>query len=171
MLLLIICFCSQKPHLLWDEICRADASAGSYSGGQQESVQPRHQPHSTVIWSVRPPNGRTWTLTSYPFYWEMCHCTCFTTLLSCFLQGTSEKDRPCLTCGKNLADCLGHYGYLDLELPCFHVGYFKATIGILQAGFLQSTLEHKLMAVSSSCTPLSNRRCPHSNLLLPHVSR
>lgn len=52
------------------------------------------------------------------------------------LQGTSEKDRPCLTCGKNLADCLGHYGYLDLELPCFHVGYFKATIGILQAGLM-----------------------------------
>uniref|UniRef100_A0A6Q2XTY3 DNA-directed RNA polymerase subunit n=1 Tax=Esox lucius TaxID=8010 RepID=A0A6Q2XTY3_ESOLU len=47
-------------------------------------------------------------------------------------MGTSEKDRPCETCGKNLADCLGHYGYLDLELPCFHVGYFKAIIGILQ---------------------------------------
>ncbi|XP_077310097.1 DNA-directed RNA polymerase III subunit RPC1 isoform X1 [Lithobates pipiens] len=47
-------------------------------------------------------------------------------------MGTSEKDRPCQTCGKNLADCLGHYGYLDLELPCFHVGYFKAVIGILQ---------------------------------------
>uniref|UniRef100_A0A8B9HLT1 DNA-directed RNA polymerase subunit n=1 Tax=Astyanax mexicanus TaxID=7994 RepID=A0A8B9HLT1_ASTMX len=47
-------------------------------------------------------------------------------------MGTSEKDRPCETCGKNLADCLGHYGYLDLELPCFHIGYFKATIGILQ---------------------------------------
>uniref|UniRef100_A0A8C7K497 DNA-directed RNA polymerase subunit n=1 Tax=Oncorhynchus kisutch TaxID=8019 RepID=A0A8C7K497_ONCKI len=47
-------------------------------------------------------------------------------------MGTSEKDRPCDTCGKNLADCLGHYGYLDLEMPCFHVGYFKATIGILQ---------------------------------------
>ncbi|XP_073684076.1 DNA-directed RNA polymerase III subunit RPC1-like [Garra rufa] len=47
-------------------------------------------------------------------------------------MGTSEKDRPCETCGKNLADCLGHYGYLDLELPCFHIGYFKAIIGILQ---------------------------------------
>ncbi|MCJ8738885.1 hypothetical protein PDJAM_G00040890 [Pangasius djambal] len=46
--------------------------------------------------------------------------------------GTSEKDRGCETCGKNLADCLGHYGYVDLELPCFHVGYFKAIIGILQ---------------------------------------
>ncbi|KAF2982903.1 hypothetical protein EK904_005838 [Melospiza melodia maxima] len=47
-------------------------------------------------------------------------------------MGTSEKDRPCETCGKSLADCLGHYGYIDLELPCFHVGYFKAVIGILQ---------------------------------------
>nr|XP_033798341.1 DNA-directed RNA polymerase III subunit RPC1 isoform X2 [Geotrypetes seraphini] len=47
-------------------------------------------------------------------------------------MGTSEKDRPCETCGKNLADCLGHYGYIDLELPCFHIGYFKAVIGILQ---------------------------------------
>ncbi|KAL7990270.1 hypothetical protein Chor_013700 [Crotalus horridus] len=47
-------------------------------------------------------------------------------------KGTSEKDRPCKTCGKNLAECLGHYGYIDLELPCFHVGYFKAVIGILQ---------------------------------------
>lgn len=47
-------------------------------------------------------------------------------------KGTSEKDRPCETCGKNLADCLGHYGYIDLELPCFHVGYFRAVIGILQ---------------------------------------
>ncbi|KAG9345940.1 hypothetical protein JZ751_007755 [Albula glossodonta] len=55
-------------------------------------------------------------------------------------MGTSEKDRPCETCGKNLADCLGHYGYLDLELPCFHVGYFKAIIGILQASRISRPL-------------------------------
>lgn len=51
-------------------------------------------------------------------------------------KGTSEKDRPCETCGKSLADCLGHYGYIDLELPCFHVGYFKAVIGILQVNMI-----------------------------------
>lgn len=39
----------QKPHLFWDEICRADASAGSYPGGQQESVQPGHQSHTTGL--------------------------------------------------------------------------------------------------------------------------
>lgn len=65
----------------------------------------------------------------------MSTCITLTAVLLCFLQGTSEKDRPCLTCGKILADCLGHYGYLDLELPCFHIGYFKAIIGVLQASF------------------------------------
>ena len=42
------------------------------------------------------------------------------------------KDRSCETCGKALADCVGHYGYLDLELPIFHVGFFRSTIVILQ---------------------------------------
>nr|XP_032834584.1 DNA-directed RNA polymerase III subunit RPC1 isoform X1 [Petromyzon marinus] len=47
-------------------------------------------------------------------------------------MGTSDKERPCLSCSKSLADCPGHFGFLDLELPCFHVGYFKALIGVLQ---------------------------------------
>ena len=50
----------------------------------------------------------------------------------CNLQGTSQKDSSCDTCGKALADCIGHYGYIDLELPVFHVGYFRSTIVILQ---------------------------------------
>ena len=47
-------------------------------------------------------------------------------------MGTSNKLKDCVTCGKNLADCVGHYGYVDLELPCFHAGYFKACISVLQ---------------------------------------
>eukprot|EP00731_Ephydatia_muelleri_P022715 Em0015g298a len=47
-------------------------------------------------------------------------------------MGTSQKDSPCETCGKPLADCIGHYGYIDLELPVFHVGYFRSTIIMLQ---------------------------------------
>lgn len=64
--------------------------------------------------------------------------TCFSLYMFVpfLLKGTSEKDRPCETCGKSLADCLGHYGYIDLELPCFHVGYFKAVIGILQVNMV-----------------------------------
>ncbi|KAK9891975.1 hypothetical protein WA026_017458 [Henosepilachna vigintioctopunctata] len=46
--------------------------------------------------------------------------------------GTNSKDSPCQTCGKNINDCVGHFGYIDLELPVFHVGYFKSIINILQ---------------------------------------
>lgn len=34
---------------------------------------------------------------------------------------------------KKLQDCNGHFGYISLELPCFHIGYFKAIISVLQA--------------------------------------
>jgi DNA-directed RNA polymerase III subunit RPC1 len=47
-------------------------------------------------------------------------------------KGTSEKDKKCETCGQELATCIGHYGYIDLELPVFHVGYFRVCINILQ---------------------------------------
>ncbi|CAH2321712.1 DNA-directed RNA polymerase III subunit RPC1 isoform X1 [Pelobates cultripes] len=73
-------------------------------------------------------------------------------------MGTSEKDRPCLTCGKNLADCLGHYGYLDLELPCFHVGYFKAVIGILQ--MICKTCSHIMLTVEERKQFLDNLKRP-----------
>lgn len=44
----------------------------------------------------------------------------------------SVKDAKCETCGKGLTECVGHFGYIDLELPVFHVGYFKAVITVLQ---------------------------------------
>jgi len=49
-----------------------------------------------------------------------------------YFQGTNQKDADCATCGKGLNDCIGHYGYIDLELPVFHVGYFRAVISVLQ---------------------------------------
>ncbi len=47
-------------------------------------------------------------------------------------MGTSQKDQGCLTCGRGLSDCPGHFGYINLELPVFHVGYFRAIIQVLQ---------------------------------------
>lgn len=47
-------------------------------------------------------------------------------------KGTNSKDAPCQTCGKGIHECVGHYGYIDLELPVFHIGYFKCIINILQ---------------------------------------
>jgi len=48
-------------------------------------------------------------------------------------MGTSQKDFNCTTCGKGLSDCVGHFGYVNLELPVYHVGYFRATIQVLQS--------------------------------------
>ena len=36
------------------------------------------------------------------------------------------------TSSKKLSDCAGHFGFIQLELPVFHVGYFRHTIVILQ---------------------------------------
>lgn len=31
-----------------------------------------------------------------------------------------------------MADCAGHFGFINLQLPVYHAGYFKHTITILQ---------------------------------------
>lgn len=47
--------------------------------------------------------------------------------------GVSDKVSTCATCKRKLVDCVGHYGYIDLALPCFHMGFIKHTLNILQA--------------------------------------
>ncbi|KII96076.1 hypothetical protein PLICRDRAFT_130272 [Plicaturopsis crispa FD-325 SS-3] len=46
--------------------------------------------------------------------------------------GTTEKNAFCETCGLSSVDCVGHYAYIKLVVPVFHIGYFKHTIAILQ---------------------------------------
>lgn len=42
------------------------------------------------------------------------------------------KDAFCETCGQKMQECAGHWGYLKLVLPIFHIGYFRPVINILQ---------------------------------------
>jgi len=46
--------------------------------------------------------------------------------------GISDKMAHCKTCYKKLTDCAGHFGYIQLELPVFHAGFFKHTLTIMQ---------------------------------------
>jgi DNA-directed RNA polymerase III subunit RPC1 len=46
--------------------------------------------------------------------------------------GISDKSATCFTCGERLDRCTGHFGYVKLELPVLHVGYFKAIQTTLQ---------------------------------------
>lgn len=46
--------------------------------------------------------------------------------------GVSNKNKKCATCGLQLKDCAGHFGYIKLPLPVFHQGYFTAILKTLQ---------------------------------------
>lgn len=48
-----------------------------------------------------------------------------------FVLNDPDASARC-SCSKPLADCSGHYGFIKLELPVFHIGYFKHTLTILQ---------------------------------------
>lgn len=46
-------------------------------------------------------------------------------------MGTSNQSTKCETCHRQLKDCNGHFGYVKLALPAFHVGFLKKIIEIL----------------------------------------
>lgn len=47
-------------------------------------------------------------------------------------MGTSDKGGSCGTCHMSMAECVGHYAYIKLVLPVYHIGYFRACITMLQ---------------------------------------
>ena len=47
--------------------------------------------------------------------------------------GVSNKVAKCETCQRGLQDCAGHYGYIPLSLPVFHIGFLRHTLMLLQA--------------------------------------
>ncbi|KAK4989025.1 DNA-directed RNA polymerase III subunit C1 (rpo31) [Elasticomyces elasticus] len=47
-------------------------------------------------------------------------------------MGVSTKNGTCRTCNEPLRDCNGHFGTIKLALPCFHIGYLKKVIDMLQ---------------------------------------
>jgi len=46
--------------------------------------------------------------------------------------GVCTKSDLCQTCGSNYVECPGHFGYIKLELPVYHIGFFKHVLMILQ---------------------------------------
>jgi DNA-directed RNA polymerase III subunit RPC1 len=46
--------------------------------------------------------------------------------------GVSDKVSSCATCHRKLVDCAGHFGYIKLALPVFHIGFLKHTLNFLQ---------------------------------------
>ncbi|CAF0768130.1 unnamed protein product [Didymodactylos carnosus] len=46
--------------------------------------------------------------------------------------GVCGANRTCETCFQDVNKCLGHFGYIDLQLPVFHIGFFRSIIVVLQ---------------------------------------
>lgn len=46
-------------------------------------------------------------------------------------MGVSSNNARCETCDRAVKDCNGHFGYVELALPAFHIGFLKKIIEVL----------------------------------------
>src|SRR3989338_9697182 len=66
--------------------------------------------------------------------------------------GVIDPGLRCKTCGGNLRDCMGHFGYLDLARPVIHLKYADVILGFLrclckECGKLLTDKQTKLTSV------------------------
>ncbi|KAK2643222.1 hypothetical protein Ddye_024985 [Dipteronia dyeriana] len=52
-------------------------------------------------------------------------------LLDCRMGPANKKASKCTTCHGDFGDCPGHYGYVNLALPVYNVGYMATILNIL----------------------------------------
>ncbi|KAL0211790.1 hypothetical protein RCL1_005416 [Eukaryota sp. TZLM3-RCL] len=48
-------------------------------------------------------------------------------------MGTTDRDIRCETCSGSMSDCPGHFGYVNLVEPVFHMGFITSIIKILRS--------------------------------------
>lgn len=68
-----------------------------------------------------------------------------------YIQGPNEKGKKCATCGEDTQKCVGHYGYIKLVLPVFHIGYFRPTINMLSCICKVRPLAYSLSPITNDC--------------------
>ena len=77
--------------------------------------------------------------------------------------GVSDKISSCATCKRKLVDCAGHYGYIRLALPVFHIGFIRHTLHILQC--ICKTCSRVLLVESERQIHLRKMRNPRTDVL------
>lgn len=77
--------------------------------------------------------------------------------------GVSDKMSTCATCKRKLVDCAGHYGYIQLALPVFHIGFLKHTLHILQC--ICKTCSRVLLTDADRLQYLRRMRNPRTDVL------
>ncbi|CAB9505110.1 DNA-directed RNA polymerase subunit beta' (Fragment) [Seminavis robusta] len=77
--------------------------------------------------------------------------------------GVSDKVSTCATCQKKLVDCAGHYGYIRLALPVFHIGFLRHTLYLLQC--ICKTCSRVLLTEADRSAFLRRMRSPRTDIL------
>jgi DNA-directed RNA polymerase III subunit RPC1 len=77
--------------------------------------------------------------------------------------GVSDKVSSCETCKRKLVDCAGHYGYIKLALPVFHIGFLRHTLHLLQC--ICKTCSRVLLPESERLLHLRRMRNPKTDIL------
>jgi DNA-directed RNA polymerase III subunit RPC1 len=77
--------------------------------------------------------------------------------------GVSDKVSSCETCKRKLVDCAGHYGYIKLALPVFHIGFLRHTLQLLQC--ICKTCSRVMLVQSDRLKHLQKMRHPKSDVL------
>lgn len=77
--------------------------------------------------------------------------------------GVSDKVSTCATCHRKLVDCAGHYGYIKLALPIFHIGFLRHTLHILQC--ICKSCSRVLLSESDRQRHLAKMRNPKTDAL------
>lgn len=110
------------------------------------------------------------------------------------LMGVGNQEAVCETCHEKLQNCVGHFGHTHLNLPIYHIGYFKHLVTILKMVCKECSrvllseeeiadyqlkmrkVEKKYMDRQALFKKISkeaakNKVCPHCNALNPTVQK
>ena len=77
--------------------------------------------------------------------------------------GVSDKISSCSTCHRKLVDSAGHYGYIRLALPVFHIGFLRHTLHLLQC--ICKTCSRVLLTEPDRQGFLKRMRNPRTDIL------
>lgn len=101
-------------------------------------------------------------------------------------MGTVDRRLLCGTCGRDVKECQGHVGHIELSFPMYHIGFFEVCFKTLRCvcftcsrvllteeeqGNLNPQEDGKVRFQSVYGILKGRKRCPHCQMTQPHFTR